>query len=102
MHRTLVAALLSLSLGSCVATSDQSATAKRPGSTTVEVLDKQVESARRVVELLELRLESQRALAAAGRDHAIDLIDAEIAVEEARIRLRSFELESHEAQARRD
>lgn len=102
MRRTIVAAVLSVPLSSCITSVDQSTAAQPARQETVAVLEQQVESARRIVALLEEKLNSQRALAAAGHDQASGRIDAAVAVEEARIKLRCFELELLEAQAARD
>ena len=57
------------------------------------LLAEKVEAARRVVELCERRLGEVRSLHDAGRSDAMALIDAEIAVEEARIMLLQFRAE---------
>ncbi|MGE0142762.1 MAG: hypothetical protein AB7I19_19090 [Planctomycetota bacterium] len=86
--------LLLSSLPACVA-----AIGNRSGSNwslsqnAVPLVSEKVEAARRVVELCERRLGEVRSLHEAGRSDTMALIDAEIAVEEARIMLLQFRAE---------
>lgn len=66
------------------------------------LLQEKADAARRVLELCERRLSEVRSLHEAGRSDTMALIDAEIAVEEARIRLLQFRAELEAAREASD
>lgn len=93
MLRTSAVVCLLLVLPSCIAAIGNTSTSASRVPGGVPVLRARVDLARRVVELRQLRLDDVRTLAAAGRADATSVVEAEIALEEARIRLLEAEAE---------
>lgn len=94
MIRALVVAASLLALPACVAAIGNKGYryGTMPAASRA-LLEERVESARRVVELRQRRLDELRLQSEAGRVGADELAEAEIQVEEARIRLLQFRAE---------
>jgi hypothetical protein len=88
MLKPAVSVLLLLCLPACVAAiGNKGATWNSLPASAKPLLQEKIEAARRIVELRQQRLDSLRSAQQAGRVDEATVAEAEIAVEEARIRL---------------